>query len=216
MKTLSLTLLLMASMAFVLAGCSDNTVPIAGPTDQGFSTSPTPTAFAKGGAVGGSVSGEGRYFVSQSGANLGALYAARLVLSGVKSKDGTCSGKYEMDCLDSHNKVVNRIKGTIGEIKFYGNVAMLWGDVLSDFYVDVFGPQVWRQIMVVTDNGQGKNAVPDRAANPWLTTDGVWPGEFNQYWHLNAQDFLATIPGSLGTDADYPLTSGNFQVKEYQ
>ena len=118
-----------------------------------------------------------------------------------------------MDYLDSHNKVVLRIKGIIREIKFYGNVAMLWGDVQSEFYVDLFGPQVWRQIIVVTDNGQGKNAVPDRASNPWLTTDGIWDGEFNQYWPLDVHDFLATIPGGLGTESDYPLASGNFQVK---
>ena len=133
------------------------------PGDQGpLPTSPTPTAFAKAGSVGGSVSGEGRYFVSQSGANLGALYAATLVLSGVKSEDGICSGKYEMDYLDSHNKVVLRIKGTIREIKFYGNVAMLWGDVHSDFYVDIFGPQVWRQIIVVTTTGGRMHSLTGR------------------------------------------------------
>jgi hypothetical protein len=215
MKVVSLALLLTASVAFVLLGCSDNSSPTAGPTDKALSPSSTSTGLAKSGAVGGSVSGEGRYFVSQSGANLGALYAARMVLSGVKSKDGNCSGKYEMDYLDFHNKVVNRIKGVIREIKFYGKVAMLWGDVQTDFYVDVFGPQVWRQIIVVTENGHGKSALLDRASNPWLTTDGIWPGEFDTFWALNAQDFLASIPASLGTEADYPLISGNFEVKEY-
>ena len=34
MKILSLALLLMASMAFVLLSCSDNSAPIAAPTDQ--------------------------------------------------------------------------------------------------------------------------------------------------------------------------------------
>jgi hypothetical protein len=216
MKILSCSLPLLAMFACVMLGCSDNSAPITGPTDQALSTLPPLKALAKGCSVGGSVSGEGRYFVSQSGANAGFLSAVRLVLSGVRSENGTCCGKYEMDYLDSHNRVVNRIKGTIGEIKFYGNVAMLRGDVKSDFYVDLFGPQVWRQIIVVPDNGQGNNAVSDRASNPWLTTDGIWPGEFDQFWALDAEDFLASIPGSLGTDSDYPLTSGNFQVKVNQ
>jgi hypothetical protein len=38
MKILSLTLLLMASMAFVLLGCSDNSAPLVSPTDQSAQT----------------------------------------------------------------------------------------------------------------------------------------------------------------------------------
>ena len=217
MKTLSFVLLLMASLVFVLLGCSDNSEPITGPNDQALPMSLTATPLAKGGDVVGSVSGQGRYFVSISGANAGNLVAARLALSGVKLADGSCSGKYEMDYLDAHNRVTLRIYGTIKGIKFYGNVAMLWGEVQSEFYVDIFGPQVWKQIMIVTDNGEGKKTVPDRVSNPWLTNDVWWPGEFDLFWGYTAEQFLVEMPINLGgTGSDYPLIQGNFQVKMHQ
>jgi hypothetical protein len=45
MKIMSLALLLMASMAFVLVGCSDNSAPLVAPTDQSAQT-PAPLAKA--------------------------------------------------------------------------------------------------------------------------------------------------------------------------
>ena len=116
-----------------------------------------------------------------------------------------------MDYLDAHNRVTLRIYGTIKGIKFYGNVAMLWGEVQSEFYVDIFGPQVWKQIMIVTDNGEGKKTVPDRVSNPWLTNDVWWPGEFDLFWGYTAEQFLVEMPINLGgTGSDYPLDSGEF------
>ena len=67
MNPLSFVLLLMASLVFVLLGCSDNSEPITGPNDQALPMSLTATPLAKGGDVVGSVSGQGRYFVSISG-----------------------------------------------------------------------------------------------------------------------------------------------------
>ncbi len=52
MKILSLTLLLMASMAFVLLGCSDNSAPIGAPTDQAGLSSSSSTVLAKAGPQG--------------------------------------------------------------------------------------------------------------------------------------------------------------------
>ena len=81
----------------------------------------------------------------------------------------------------------------------------------------MFGKATWKQTFVVTENGKGKKSVPDRMSNPWLTSDdvlgGAWKGEFDTFWALNAEDFLASIPGSLGTECDYPLTRGNIHVR---
>jgi hypothetical protein len=65
MKTLSLALLLMASMTFVLLGCSDNSATIAGPTDQTVSRGvhPTATGLDKSGPVLNSVSGNAHNFI---------------------------------------------------------------------------------------------------------------------------------------------------------
>ena len=49
MKTyLSVMLMMMASLAFVLVGCTENSAPIAGPNDQALSSPTLPTALAKG------------------------------------------------------------------------------------------------------------------------------------------------------------------------
>jgi hypothetical protein len=47
MKILSLALLLVASMAFVLLGCSDKSAPIVAPNDQGMVSS-SASSLAKG------------------------------------------------------------------------------------------------------------------------------------------------------------------------
>ena len=55
MKTVSHVLLLMASMAFVLLGCSDNSAPIVAPNDQALSTPTSSATLEKGCVVAGSV-----------------------------------------------------------------------------------------------------------------------------------------------------------------
>ena len=213
MKILSLALLLTVCLAFMLAGCTDSSSPVETPIDQGPSTSSSPTVLDKGNGVAGSAIGEGHYFVSISGANSGNLVAVRVAFTAIKHKNGKCTGQYEMFYLDANNKATLRIKGIVKGIKFYGNVAMFYGEVQTDFYVDVFGKQAWRQIFVVTDNGKRKHGVPDRISNPWLTTDGVWPGEFDQFWGYNAEKFLEEMPANIGiTEADYPLTKGDVRV----
>jgi hypothetical protein len=213
MKILPLVLLLMASMAFVLVGCSDNSAPLVAPTEQALSTPTSSATLGKGCAVAGSVVGKGRCSVSGTGANAGFLDAVTFAFDATEYKNGTCRGEYEMDYL-LDNRVTLVIKGKIKGIKFYGNVAMFWGEVQTPFLIDIFGKQLWRQIFVVTDNGKHKRGIPDRMSNPALTTDGVWPGEFNTLWALNAEDFLASLPASMGTGSDYPLTRGDIQVKE--
>jgi hypothetical protein len=51
MKVLSLALLLVASLAFVLMGCSDNSAQLVSPTDQSISMQTTTATLAKGGPV---------------------------------------------------------------------------------------------------------------------------------------------------------------------
>jgi hypothetical protein len=213
MKILSLVLLLMAGLAFVLPGCTDSPSPIEASTDQALSTGTSPSALAKGNGVAGSAIGEGHYFVSLSGANSGNLVAVRVAFTAIKHKNGTCTGQYEMFYLDANNKATLRIKGIVKGIKFYENVAMFYGEVQTAFYVDVYGKQAWRQIFVVTDNGKRKSGVPDRISNPWLTTDGVWPGEFDLFWGYTAEKFLEEMPANIGiTEADYPITKGDVRV----
>lgn len=213
MKILSVVLLLMACLAFVLMGCSDNPGSLVTPSDQTLATAASPGSLAKGGAIVGSVHGEGFYDVDLSGTNSGFLASVRVEFVALKHSDGTCRGEYVMFYLDADGKVTYRIKGIVKGVKFYGNVAMFYGEVQSEFFVDMFGKQDWRQIFVVTDNDE--SGAPDRISNPWLTTDGVWPGEFDLFWSYTAEKFLEEMPANIGiSQADYPLTKGDVRVGE--
>jgi len=52
MKLLSVAVLLMASLAFVLMGCSDNSAPLVSPTDRAISSPSLPAVLAKAGGQG--------------------------------------------------------------------------------------------------------------------------------------------------------------------
>jgi hypothetical protein len=49
----------------------------------------------------------------------------------------------------------------------------------------------WRQILVVTDNGERTGSAPDRTPNQWLTNDLISAGECDNYWSMTAAEFLA-------------------------
>ena len=210
MKVLSLALLLMASVAFVLLGCSDNSGPVGAPTDQALSTGASSGALAKGCVVVGSVVGAGTFATPDPSTFFSSV---KFEFTAMKYSDGTCRGEFAMTLVGLGEGKGTKIYGNVKGIKFYGNVAMFWGELRSEFLVDVFGKASWRQIFVVTDNGQGKKRVPDRMSNPWLTSEELSPpGEFETYWAKSAEDFLASISSDLGTPPDYPLARGNIQV----
>jgi hypothetical protein len=211
MKSLTYFFLFMAGLAVVLTGCSEPTTPVTEQRDKDIPSAASLLPLATGCPVAGSVLGEGRYFVSQSGSNLGMAYSVKFAVAALKFEDGGCVGQYVMIWLDENNKTTVRILGKITDIKFFGNVAMLAGEVQNDILVDFFGKQTWRQIMVVTDNRGRKS---DRMSNPWVTSDGVWPGEFATFWGYTAEEFLVQMPINLGgTGADYPLAQGQIKVK---
>jgi hypothetical protein len=210
MKTFPFILLLMASLALVLAGCSDNSTPVAVPRDEAIALSPA-SNFAKASPVIGSAVGGG---VMNTPDPSTGYPAVKFGFTALKYEDGTAGGQVELDLVGLDKSIVKKIHGTVKGIKFYGNVAMFWAELRTEFAVIFYGPATWRQIFVVTDNGEGSNCPPDRMSNPWLTSEDVWPGEFETYWALSAEDFLASIPGSIGSPPDYPLASGNILVRE--
>lgn len=213
MKNLCFALLLMASAAFVLLGCSDKSGPIVAPSEQTVASSATSHPnLAKGGVVVGSAQGGGHFITPN--VPITGFSSVKFAFTALKYEDNTYGGQVEMDLVGFPPSLIKKIHGTVKGVKFYGKVAMCWAEVRTEFLVDMFGEATWRQIFVVTDNGEGKNSVPDRMSIPWFTTDAVWPGEFDTYWALSAEDFLATIPANLGIPADYPLATGNIQVRE--
>jgi hypothetical protein len=209
MKTLYIALLLTASLAFVIVGCTDTSnAPLI--SDGQFVTPGLAQPLAKAAPVVGSAVGGGLIQTSDPSTDFTAV---KFGFTALKYADGTCGGQVEVDQVNLDKSISKKIHGPVKGVKFYGNVAMFWAELRTEFAVDYFGPATWRYIFVVTDNGEGNNSIPDRLSNPWLTSEQVWPGEFDSYWTMTAEQFLAAIPGSIGTPADYPLQSGNIQVR---
>jgi hypothetical protein len=207
MKALSLTILLVASLAFVLMGCSDNFAPIVAPGEQPSVQASAPTSLTKAGTPNSLVTGNGTF---------SAPWCPFITFefSLIKMKDGSVQGHSRMAYLNAEKKVQDEFGGAIKGAKFDRNVVMFYVEIEGAMFEEYWGSHLgWKQIFVVTDNGEGAKSTPDRMSNPWLTTDEVpgWEGEFDAHWALDADQFLASIPPAWG-GPDYPLLRGNIQV----
>ena len=207
MKEFRLALLLTGSLAFVLVGCSDNSAPIVAPSDQPSTQASAPTSLAKAGTANTVVTGNGTISTSW-------CPFITFEFSLIKMKDGIVKGHSRMAYLDADKKVQDEFGGAIKGAKFYGNVVMFYVDIEGPLFEEYWGTHLgWKQIFVVTDNGEGVKSTPDRVSNPWLTTDEVpgWEGTFDTWWAKDAAQFLASIPPDWG-GPDYPLLRGNIKV----
>jgi hypothetical protein len=161
MKILSLALLLMASLAFVLLGCTDNSSPVEGSTDQALSTAAPPTSLAKV-AVERSVTGTANIWIN---GKMGVLTINahkcgdvakgnfNMVSTVYNPKDGTVRGEVVAVTFYENYSFSNGVSGPTALVWFRGSYPELFnGKYLACFFVD---------------NGQGKNALaPDYSDGP--------------------------------------------------
>jgi len=158
MKTCSLVLLLLAGMALVLLGCSDNSGPVAGSNDPTLSTPTSPTALAKGGWV-MTATGRGQHWWFGT--------HATLAFTAQKDADGICKGQIEVHdrawgegfhLKVTHLVVVENQAYMVG----YGMLPELPKEWFLDETENIpAGPGYG--MVLLTDNGQGKKAeLPDQ------------------------------------------------------
>jgi len=152
MRTLSLALLLIASMAFVVPGCSENSSSVVTPSNQSLSLPVASVALEKGGVV-HSATGGGH--VSDF---WGQEFRWTFSFSAREFGDGGCSG--EVQFVD-HTGV--RFHGTIIDLNVIDNKAKLCWTSTSGPWVGLFG------CAVVEDNGEGQNA-----SGPDMMTGILW------------------------------------------
>jgi hypothetical protein len=204
MKTLSLLLLLLASMGLVLMGCSEKSFPLGSPTEQAFSAPSSHVSLGKGGAVVSSATGNGHVaevysFVSKWSFSFTARRYA----------DETSSGEVQ---FQSHMGL--KFHGTVVDLKVVNNRAKLCWTYLSGPWAGQFG------CAVVEDNGEGKKATGPDMMTGFLFTDGIDIIQFGEptiagitSWTPN--EFIAwleayfTPPGT----ALMPCDQGNVQVR---
>ncbi|MDH3253066.1 MAG: hypothetical protein OEM41_09765 [Ignavibacteria bacterium] len=160
MKTISCALLLMAGLAFVVVGCSDNSTPIAG---QALSTAASSGSLAKGGIL-NSATGSAHW----KSIPLSLQSNVRWSFSAIRHADGSVSGevqdKDEGPTFSFHGKVTDlKVQGNIARLEFVFTRGTYFGVPLADFYGgDLSNVFAW---VVVVDNGEGNNASgPDYAS----------------------------------------------------
>jgi hypothetical protein len=192
MKTLSFILLLLASMAFVLLGCSDSSNPLAGPPDRAGIAPNPPASLAKGAAVVHSATGSGHTYVD------GELRTFSFVAKELA--DGTYQGEWEAFSRN-WGRVEGKWHGVVTFVKFDGNKALIVGRETSGSYAG------WYDAFAVVDNGEGANGSRDM-----LTRTDSWATE------AEAMAYIGPLtPGDytqLHKDCCFrEIAMGNIQVK---
>ncbi len=166
MKILSAALLLTASVAIVLMGCSDNTAPITG-TDEPAMSKASASPLAKEGVV-HSVTGSAHW--KSIPREFQAL--ARFSYTAIQHADGSVSGEVQVICTEgaaSDKNVSINFNAKVTDLKVEGNTAKIefmftsgtyMGFPWADYYGgDLSHVRCW---LIAIDNGEGNHATaPD-------------------------------------------------------
>lgn len=188
MKILSLALLLMASLAFVMVGCTDSSSPIVSPTEQTVSAPPStelsltkPDCFL-------SVTGYGYWKSIPVTGQTNALTTFYAVRKG----DGSFAG--EVSLKDKGPMYVG--KATVYDLKVRGNIAKLafrfTSGNLGGFYnpaVDI--EKIYGWLIVIDKGGNGRKNKHDLVSMV-LFTDGsdIGTGTIAGIDKMQPQEFL--------------------------
>ncbi len=211
MKILHVAILLMASLAFVLIGCSDTPTSLSAGPAQGLSA---PAGFAKVGTVTHTATGCARVreFWGYS-YKTEFSFSATLTLQGISSGEVVLT---DQSSLKSGGEIL-KFRGEIFSLQVEGNRAKLNWTYASGPWTGMYG------CTVVEDNGEGANSRPDKAS-VYLWTDGSDLGRYtisqviamspNEYidW-LEDYVFVVLMGMPAGTPALEPTDHGNVQVQ---
>jgi hypothetical protein len=147
----------MVSIALALLGCSDNSAPLAGPSDKEGIAPGGPVSRSKGGPIVHSATGSGHTYVE------GALRSFSFVAKELA--DRTYQGEWEAFAR-CWGRAEGKWHGVVTYIKFDGNMALNVGRETSGAYAG------WYDAFAVIDNGEGANGIRDK-----LTRTDSWPTE---------------------------------------
>ena len=186
MKILACALLLVASLAFVLLGCSDKSFPVVAPTDQVLSSPTTSTGLPKCGVkVVNSLSGSANNYYAlwygDDGTLLGTMpdpkgrfYTVETFNADAYS-DGTASGSFHYEFLGKLPKGVEAVgyygkfDGKVIKLAVDGNKALLVVEITK--WKSWPLPQWFAQVFI--DNG--KRASSRDKVSEWFAPTPVTP-----------------------------------------
>lgn len=200
MKALSFALMLMASLGFVLLGCSDNSAPVAGPTDQAITSSSSVADLAKGGVL-HSVTGSGHISLINGVTPYNERWAVNAIQHSTTEFSGEVSYHDWVAGFKFHGKIIDlkvdelAHQAKVGWILTRDNIPPEWGTFDYIF-------------MVIQDNGKGEN---DWVSYAWGGS-GLEGISLQDWIDMNPSAFMAELANRGATDLFVEL-HGNFTVR---
>jgi hypothetical protein len=193
----------MASLAFVLGGCADNSNSVVTPSEKAASSFDAPTVLAKTGPVVNSATGNGGFFFD--GKVVTCMFSAR------RFADESCNGQFELWAHSQDPTLGNKWHGKVVFLKvWYGNTAVL-GGIETGQYGFPGTYDVW----VTVDNGEGA-----KASQPDMHTNSIyWAAtleDAQRVWTMKPEDVIKEIALTHGVpegEVMVPVTLGNLTVR---
>jgi hypothetical protein len=208
MRIMCLALLLMASMAFVLMGCSDNSNSLVTPNDQTIAASSSGASLAKGKPIVHSATGASNEFFGgkmQSWAFNAKQYA-----------DGTCDGVVQI-VVHSQPRDYGFLHCNVLSLKVWEMGDGAKAAVIGMVEVEKGPYNGSYDAFVVYDYGEGSKAHPDM-----FTTVICWDPDnslenMREVWNMPPDQVIQKIldihPGLTWNDVLVPVDEGNVQVR---
>jgi hypothetical protein len=224
MKARSLALLLMASLAFVLLGCSDNSNSVVTPSDQTINASSSPRSLAKGGVT-ISVTGSCQaYLVAVDDPNLGLIiipgqkskesFYNTMSFSAIEHSDGTYSGTFVSQFhgvpKEQATGGLAKVTGRVLHVSVQDNIGKFVFIIADGDFAGMWG------VIAFKDLGEGgKSGSPDLQA-AWLFSDK--PEDLQLWKSQTPQEYIDTTvamyqPFLPWFNAWLPIDNGNVQVR---
>ncbi len=206
MKTLSFALLLVASMAFVLLGCSDN--PMVTPGEQAVAPSSSGASLAKGRPIVHSATGACSEFFG------GKIQS--WAFNAKQYEDGTCDGVVQID-VHSQSRDMGFLHCNVMSLKLYDMPDGAKAAVIGMVEVEKGPFNGSYDAFVVYDYGEGNKGHPDM-----FTTVICWDPEnslenMKAVWNMPPDEVIQRIldihPGLTWNDVLVPVDEGNVQVR---
>ena len=208
MRTLSLLLLLMASVAFVLVGCSDNSSSPVSAVEQTVGAPIASASLTKKGPVVASVSGSAQIMWEYT--YEGRKIYGTFTISARLYADGSCDGEYQVMDHVVDWKASNKWHGKVLSLKFYGTSVLVGG---METNIELYNG--WYDAFLLVDNGQPPDGSP-RDMRSWVYADA--PGNYDYFkdvlWNMTPEQFVQFEETAIPERASlYEITNGNIQIR---
>lgn len=223
MKTFCCAFLLIASMAFVLLGCSDQPTPLLGPTDQAISISTSPGSLAKEGVL-NSVTGSCQTYlvfihdpilgdVLFNGPKSKESFYNTITLSAIEHNDGTYSGifvsQYHGVPKDQATGFLAKVQGRVLHVSVQDNMGKIVFQIIDGEYSG------WWGVIAFKDLGEGGKPAPPDMQSAWEFSDQ--PADLQLWKTQTPQEFIDwTVemyqPYFPWFEGWFPIDNGNVQV----